>query len=189
MYPQTKYNIISETTWFISLVLVPLGYYSTKQTAASMWPTTLIDFSAFYNWCRGAEGSFKVCVCRHLFCWVLNGPWEQIGPWATLLLTILNPERTPEQSTVSTDMPQTPFWGGGGLSKATDSPWKDPKSWVNMVCSCGVPVPVDVLFLWSRPWTSITWPCLSIISLPSAGLSEKWTRLGCQAWCSRASSL
>ena len=110
---------------------------------------------------------------------------------------ILSHTTPPEQSTVSTEMPQTPFLGGL-LSKATDfSPWKDPKSRVKMLlfpcrfCSCGVGR-VRTFAERERKYisgTSITWPCLSIISLLSAGLSKMWTRLGCQAWCSGASSL
>lgn len=103
-------------------------------------------------------------VCRRLLSWILSHStlynFESLkNPWPINCL--------------HWDASNTIFLRG--LEKVTDSPWKDPKSSVNMVCSCGVPVPVECaslffFFFWTSrekclSGTSITWPCLSIISL------------------------
>lgn len=131
------------------------------------------------------DGSWAHQTHHFLHFWILRKPQNQ--------------QRSPLKSNSAV------FLGWSYICKATDSPWKHSKSRVKMVGSCGVSSVAhqEWSFYWvSRVWalfsdgerkclsgTSITWPCLSIISLLLAGLSVLWTRLGCQAWCSRACSL
>lgn len=104
---------------------------------------------------RGAECSFKVCVCGHLFCFELDlEPHRSIQFW--ILTEPLNNQLS--------QMPQTPFIQGSYIRPQT-APEEIQSLGLKMVCSCGLKSqPSSERERKCLSGTSITWPCLSIIS-------------------------
>lgn len=149
MCPQTKYNIIWETTRFISCTCV-FRIVQHKALQALCDPRFSETSQRFITEPEVPSKSVYV-----VFKW--KRPWAQIGSWARQpLLTILNPLDHPWTiNRLSWNASKSIY--RGVLSKATDSPWK---SWVKMVCSCVVSSVAHQEWgslMWTQPHAGVFW--------------------------------